>query len=409
MNIVVTKNKVDYSNNFIKVSSLKEASEVVGTIDVLVYNNSNEDSETKISLLGVLKERVNKLIYICNEKNTDVAIKMMVIGSDGKYFDDEFFLESCDELSNLISSLDEITSLASLGGVNVVSDFFNRYLKEGSTAFNSNYLTVVKEAVNDMVREYNEKNSEILLMSETATDIFSSTSSLLVSMKKERESMKSLVEKMSNSVKETPVHSSRGSSVLFYPTVNYLKEKNIIRIKDIGGFKFLISFCLGFRLYLENIRNVRPKVIIIEPVGDMFEKLYSEYKWVKITTTKTLANYYNNVVFTNCPNREVLHKLLDDDKYDTFIVVDRTVSDSNHILNCKGGSVKYAVNSESCIEKFKLPKKDCFSSIVEISGTLFTVPVFPEYPVSRSARERLYLQELSSRYEKLILSRKGSR
>lgn len=405
MNVVVSKNKVDYSGSFLKVSTLEEAKNIRGTIDVLIYNNSNESNDVKISCLGLLKDRVKKLIYICNEKNTDMAIKMMIIGSDGKYFDDEFFLESSYELDNLIESLDEVTALANLGGVNVLSDFFNRYLKNGSSDFNTNYLMVVKNAVNELMLEYNQKNLEIIQMSETATDIFSNTSALLTSMKKERENMQEILKKMSDNAKESVGVSRRpiGSSVLFYPRISYIKDKSIIRIKEIGNFRYLVSLMLGFRLYLENIKNVRPKLIVVEPVGDVIEEKYSDFPWVKTSSIKSSSNYYNDVVFTNCPTKDVLNKLLDDSNYDTFIVVDRTITDKDHIINCKGANVKYAVSGLNSVNKFKLPKKDCFCCLSEIGNTLFTVPMFPEYPTGKSARERFYMSELGSCYEKLIL------
>lgn len=408
MNIVVSKNKIDYSGSFLKVATLKEACQVRGTIDVLIYNNSNESKDDKISSLSQLKDKAKKLIYICNDKNTDMAIKMMIIGSDGKYFDDEFFLESSHELVNLIDSLDEVTALANLGGVNVLSDFFNRYLKNGSSDFNSNYLMVVKDAVNELMLEYNQKTLEAIQMSETATDIFSNTFALLTSMKKERENMQDILKKMSDNAKESVGMSRRptGSSVLFYPRINYVKDKQIIRIKEIGNFRYLVSFMLGFRLYLENIKNLRPKLIIIEPVGDLYEERYDGFPWVKTSSVKSSSNYYNDVVFTNCPNRDVLNKLLDDASYDIFIVVDRTVTDKDHILNSKGVNVKYAISGLNSISKFKLPKKDCISCLSEIKGTLFTVPMFPEYPLEKTVRERFYMSELSAEYEKLVLGTK---
>lgn len=406
MNIVVVKNKVDYSGSFLKVSTLDEACQIVGTIDVLVYNNSNESKDKKIESLGILKEKAKKLIYICNEKDTDLAVKMMIIGSEGKYFDDEFFLESGYELNNLIGSLDEVTALANLGGVNVLSDFFNRYLKNGSSDFNSNYLMVVKEAVNELMVEYNQKNLEIIQMSETATDIFSNTSALLASMKTERESLEKIVEKISSNAKEVSSQVSKrhvGSSVFFFPRIDYMKEKSILRIKEIGNTSFLISFSLGLRLYLENVKNVRPKLIVIEPVGYLYEEMYKDFAWVKSSNSKTLSNYYNDVVFTNCPSKDVLNKLLDDSKYDTFIVVDRTTSDKDHILNCKGGTVKYLVSGSGSIDRFRLPKKDCFSSVVNIPGCMFHIPLFQDYQDKKFMRERRYLSDVGVLYDKLLL------
>lgn len=400
MNIVVTNNDIDYKG-FLKVSSLKEASNTVGRIDFLVYHNSDEDYSEKINYLSEIVGKVNgKLIYIRKASEVDLAIKMVVMANQGYYFDDEFFLESSSELNNLIGGLDEVTALASLGGVNVLGDFFNRFLKNGSTNFTGNYLMVVKEAVNQLLTEYNNKNLEIIQMSETATDIFSNTSALIGSMKAEKETLQKTVEKISKSVQESTVKRS-SSTVLYYPRIDYLVPKNIIRVKDIGNCTFLHSFMLGLRLYLSTVKNLRVKLIFIEPIGDYFELRYSEYPWVTVSSLNNKSVYFNDVVFTNCPNKDVLNTLLDDTK-DVFIVVDRSLNDNKHILNSRG-TVHYAVSSASVMKKFDIPNTNYFSSLVALPNSLFTIPLFTEYPLESSARERLYLSELSSAYEKLSL------
>ena len=400
MNIVVTNNDIDYKG-FLKVSSLKEASNTVGRIDFLVYHNSDEDYSEKINYLSEIVGKVNsKLIYIRKASEVDLAIKMVVMANQGYYFDDEFFLESSSELNNLIGGLDEVTALASLGGVNVLGDFFNRILKNGCTNFTGNYLMVVKEAVNQLLTEYNNKNLEIIQMSETATDIFSNTSALIGSMKAEKETLQKTVEKISKSVQESTVKRS-SSTVLYYPRIDYLAPKNIIRVKDIGNCTFLHSFMLGLRLYLSTVKNLRVKLIFIEPIGDYFELRYSEYPWVTVSSLNNKSVYFNDVVFTNCPNKDVLNTLLDDTK-DVFIVVDRSLNDNKHILNSRG-TVHYAVSSASVMKKFDIPNTNYFSSLVALPNSLFTIPLFTEYPLESSARERLYLSELSSAYEKLSL------
>lgn len=408
MRVVVSKNKVSYGSSFVKVGSLKEVSEMIGTIDVLVYNNSRDTSEERVRLLGELKDTVGQMIYICNESDLDLAVKMIVIGSGGKYFDDEFFLESADELMNLVESVDEVTALAELGGVNVLCDFLNRYLQSGNSGnFTKGYLSIVKSAVNTLIDDYNQKNLEIVRMSETATEIFANTVALLSNMKRESASLQSIVDRMSSRADEQMVQQSyprrAGSSVMFFPRVTYLKEKTIVRIKEVGCCRYLMSFMMGFRGYLENIRNVRPKLIVITPVGQMYEKLYEDYSWVTHASIKSSVNYYKNIVFTNCPNKDVLMKLLDDNNFDIFIVVDKTVNSKDHILNSKGISVKYAVEGLSCIKKLNIPLENCFSSVTEIAGGLFTIPLYPNYPVDVGARERFYLSEMQDQYEKLLV------
>ena len=197
-----------------------------------------------------------------------------------------------------------------------------------------------------------------------------------------------------------PVGNTR-PSLLFFPQISYMKEKKIIRIKEIGNFKYLISFALGLRLYLENIRNLRPKLIVVDAVGEMLEERYSEFSWVNQYRVRDRKYFYNSVVFTNCPNKDVLFTLLDDTDYDTFIVIDRTKNSKSHILNSKG-SLFYAVGSESSIEKFKLPVKSCISNMKLFKGCLFEVGFDSDYPEGKSMRERFYLTKYNKSYSMLI-------
>ena len=161
MNIVVTTNKIDYSG-FIKVKSLKEVEAIVGTIDYLVYHKSNESKDDIVDLLSRIKDRARVLVYIRNRSKAEQAIQIIVVGSGGRYFDDEFFMESSEELNGLIKNFTTVTDIVELGGVNVLTDFFTRYLNGGSADFNKSYLSVVKEAVKGMIADYKEKDLQLL-------------------------------------------------------------------------------------------------------------------------------------------------------------------------------------------------------------------------------------------------------
>lgn len=403
MNVIVTNNLIEY-NGFMKVSTLSNAVEIVGDIGVLVYHKSNESRESKVNSLTKLKDKVGTFVYIRDKESVEQAVQMIVVGSGGKYFDDEFFLENSSELNSLVKSLDEITTIAELGGVNVLSEFFNRYLKNGSSGFNAGYLSVVKEAVSNMITEYKQKDLEVLQLSETATEIFANSANIISKVESERENLKQIVCNLEEAKKkgrfEAINNSSTMPSILFFPQVSYLKEKNIIRIKELGYCPYLTSFIMGLRLYLEHIKYVRPKVIFIYPVGKQYEEIYSDFNWVTQQTAKTMENYYSNIVCTNFPNKDVLSRLLDDTEYDTFIVVDRLKAEKSHILNCKGGAVRYAVSGETALKKNGIKPFNCFS-VKNIKGSLFKLPEFKDYPEEFDQRERLYLRTCDSEYEAL--------
>ena len=46
MNIIVTNNTIDY-DDFLKITSLKEAIDIVGSINVFVYHTSSEPEDEK--------------------------------------------------------------------------------------------------------------------------------------------------------------------------------------------------------------------------------------------------------------------------------------------------------------------------------------------------------------------------
>ena len=410
MNILVADRNLN-CNGFLRLSSLQDAADTKGSIDFLVYNRSNETSENKVMYLNALHERSGTIVYICDKDHTEEVIKMLVIGYGGKYFDDEYFL-SGDELINMMRSLGEVTQLVQIGGVSVLSDFLKRYLDTGSTSFSKMYLMSVKEAVHDLVEDYNKKNLEMIRMSESATELFTSTSEVLENMRTEHDELQKLVLKMEREIKKvsvlpevtkTSTAPTRSNSIVFFPRVAYLKERNILRIKELGSTRYLTSFVLGLRNYLENIKNVRPKLIIIEPISFFYEEYYSEFNWINQNNTKNRKLFYNNVVFTNCPTKEVLTTLLDDTEYDTFIVVDRLKEEKEHILNSKGKRY-YAIGSPGILEKFKIPPRDSFTSIENLEGVLFQIKSDSDYPTEKVFRERYYLNNYGYAYDLLYNS-----
>lgn len=402
MNIIVTSNSITY-DDFLKVSNLKEANDIVGSINVFVYHKSSESVDDKVRYLSCLKDKVRTLIYVRNKEKVEQAVRMIITGSGGRYVDDEFFLENSSELQNLVNDMGTVTSLVEIGGTRVLGDFLNRYLSDGNQNMSRGYLAIVKDAVGDIVREYKKKDQELIQLSETATELFSHTSQIIDNIREEETALKEALEEVQKAKDAIISDVSRtsakpSSSVFFFPLVTYMKDKDIIRIKSIGFVPYLVSFAMGMRIYLENIVNVRPKLIVIVPVGYIYEKKYEDYPFICNRNQKDGKNYYNDIVFVNYPNKDVLVKLLEDSDYDTFIILDLTKNDKAHILNSRG-SVKYAVSSEGTISRFNLKASSCISSLGSIKNTIFNIPTIENYPKDKSKRERLYLSQCQDLYK----------
>ena len=410
MIVIVSSKDLDLVEDYdiLVVGSLLEATKVVGTISNLIYHESKENTNDFAANLSVLKEKgVGALWYVHDESTKDDLVEMAIIGNGGTYISDEFFLEDVELIKSLVSSKDEAGQLATLGGTGVLNDFLTRYLVEGNDSpIPTNYLKVVNNAVNQINEGYLEKSKQLVVLSEKATEVIEETSLGLRNIEDERKNLAKLLKDIQSSVEETPPQVGRGSSVTFFPRVSFRKEKDIIRVKDIGRTPYLLSFMLGLQVFCERVLNRRPRLIVLEPVGKVYEDMYSKYTWITSSNQRDSARYMQSVIFTNYPTQGVLLKLLEDITYDTCIVLDRTANSNEHLLNCRATrSVHYALSSPSLVDRLGLkklsPKFKFFNSVVEEPSAEFTIPAL-DYPKHRFERENLYLSSCIEMYKLLV-------
>ena len=410
MIIVVSNKELSLGSNsdVLVVESLLDASKVMGNISALVYHSSDESTNEFAASLATIKEKgLGSLWYISSQENKDPLVEMSVIGSGGYYIEDEFFLESTDILKSLVSGGGS-RELMQIDGVGVLKDFADRYLQGGNDQIPKGYLQVLNSAVSQISDAYKQKSDQLIILSEKATSVIEDSSLGLQEQEKERKKLAGIIKEFEDSISQFNAP-TRASNVTFFPIVSYPKEKDIVRIKDLGRIPYLFSFVFGFYNYCEKVLNKRPKLIVIEPVGSNFEVHYKDFNWVTSTNYTDMSKYVNPVSFTNYPTTSVLTNFLNDSSRDLFIVVDRTTTSPNHILNTrKTRSVHFAVTGESMIESLKLrnkhPRLKFFTSNREIDGSEFSIPQL-DYPKPPFERENLYLSRCGGMYN--ILVRKG--
>lgn len=404
MNIIVNANK--QYNGWTSLGKLQDIAVVVGDIQYLVYHKSPESVEDCIKYLTIATQAHPEMtmIYVRNRQDTVQPIRILVEGSGGKYLDDEFFIEDSAQLDQLVANLKEVTSLAEMSGVNVIGDFIHRYTSTSGKGISSAYLQVVKSAAEEMATAYRDKSLEVLKLCESASDLFKGSVELISNIQEEQSKLEGMVADLRGKVKSDEIVANIpiAPQVGYFPRVTYLKNRvSIIRIKDIGRSPYLTSFAMGFRNYLQDVCKVRPKLVIIEPLGEVLPTLYKDYSWVTQQTKNDISSYSGNVVFTNYPLKDVMEKLLSDPNYDTVIVLDRLTISGIHLLNCQGREPFYCVKGNSSVNALKLNIRNCFSVVSEVSGSLFTIPMFTEYPVDAVLRERKYMSECETFYKML--------
>ena len=164
MNVLVSDTSKKYEN-WVVVRTLLDVVKLRGTVENLVFHKSSETVDDKIKYLtSISKKYVScKIVYVCESSKADKAIRMLVTGGlDGKYIDDEFYLEDDNELDNLLSDLPMIVESSELASSNVLQDFFNRYMANGDVPISKGYLRAVKQAAVEMTESYHAKSLELI-------------------------------------------------------------------------------------------------------------------------------------------------------------------------------------------------------------------------------------------------------
>lgn len=406
-NVIVDAKNRDL-DGFIQVNRIEDVSSIKGSIDYLIIGpvKSSQKYLTEITKLFDTPSRPKNLVYIADNENVDSKLKTFVMGLKGYYFDDEFFLEDSNELSNLLNSKEEVNSLVSLPGEEILKDFkkkFDRGEVENSTP---QYLQVVSSALSSIVKEYSRKQNEVMQISQETIEIFKDINKVSESTNQElnelQEQLDSVMKQVENSSFGgiTSFDYNMEKNVTFFPRVAVREgSKRVLKIKDIGHTKYLTSFLLGFVKYLYEVAYLKPKLVFIEDVNEASVEIYKNYTYITKDNFQRGELFSNReVLFVNHPTINVMNLLLAEDTKDIFIIVDRTSFYKNHLL--KGNGVFVSANSINVLRELKVPKDltissskgDVFMKLFEIEG----------YSDDITMRERQYLDKYRDSYEKLL-------
>lgn len=403
MNIIVTSGR--RYDGWTVVDKLQDLYVMVGEIDFLVYHKSLESAEDCVKHLTMLMQAHPEtvVLYVRNKEDMVQAVRILVEGSGGRYIDDEFFLEDESQLGQLTSQWQGMVALTEMSGVNVIGDFIRRYMQTGGKGITPGYLQVVKNAAEGMAIAYKDKSLEVLKLCESASDLFKGSVELVENLQEAQGDLERVVSELKGKLKNGDMVSISvpvAPQVGYFPRVSYMKSRvSIVRVKDLGRTPYLTSFMLGFRNYLQFVKKVRPKLVILEPLGETLPRVYKNYHWITQQTKNNMASYSGDVVFTNCPLKDVMDRLLSDPNYDTVVVLDRLMITHQHLLNCAGEEPLYCVKGESFVKEFRLNIKRCFSVVHSVKGCMFTLPFFEDYPSEADMRERKYLSECGAYYD----------
>lgn len=404
MKVIISK-KDPHFNGYIHLKRLEDLKEVKGNIEYLILGNlESVDTGVLASLTSFcMANKPENLIYISSKDNTNLNLKTCIIGLGGKYYDEDFFLENQNDLETLLEDKEEINTLMTLPGEGILRDFKKRFEEGRLNNPTPQYLKVVFNALGDVTEEYSNKKNEIEAISQETISIFKDISKITEASSKELDSLKeqlnSLIEKVESNEYSQPAQVSY-QGVVYFPRIQAREgTKKILKIKDVGGTRYLFSFLLGFVKFMYEVKYLKPKLIFIDHVSELNNILYKDYTFItKDSYQRTDLFNKKNIIFTSHPTINVMNLLLSEDVKDIFIVVDRTSTFKEHLL--KGGEVLFAANSSNVLGKLGIRKEDRISK--EGTGSFIELKEIEGYSDDVVMRERQYLNKFKEEYEKLL-------
>lgn len=417
MKVIWTSKNVR-NDSYITTPTSKDISMMLGNkIDLLVFSDSDEPIDTVSRVL--LSSSVVSIVYI-NEKPLP-EISTIVLGKGGRVIQDEFFLENLELIDTLESDAigSELDLFDDIGDLNVIKNF-QEQIQNGNSDFSKKYLELVVNSSEQLARGIYEVTEQKRQLLEAGVMIMEKLQHQFnrLSMLREEEK-EALLKKLETNISKskygmTTVPSTQG--IFTFPEVVYKKQSKGIVIKEVGNVPYLTSFLMGLVDYVARVEFKKVRLTVILPPGDSFETLYTNVndktrKFINFSNENQTPNYSKNVTvaFTNYPTQTVMDRLVTSD-FNLNIILDRRTSSSKPYYRKSDRfplNTFYAVQSESVFEAFKpttpgMRKNNSFSSIQEVAGTLFTIPMFDDYARGRNHRIETYRQACKSFYDKLL-------
>lgn len=416
MKIIWSSDKLEHKG-YICVPTLAQLTPMLAQpLEELVYHKS-EDSIEDISRV-LLNTKIAKLYYINDTPNEDMTA--LVIGKGGKVIDDEFYLLNPELMETVESDStgSELALMDDIGDMSIIRGFQDR-IKSGDTNYSKKYMELVVSSAGQLTKDIREANVKRRQTAEAGVRVLGKVARQLEGInaahQKERIKILAQIDSIAAPVVEHSM-SATNQSVFVFPEQKYRKTVKGIVVKEIGNVPYLTSFMMGLLDYAIRKQHKRARLTIILPPGENYEYMYPSahevgQTFVNYTNETQSINYSKNitVAFTNYPTVTVMNKLVTRNPNLNIILDRRQSSPKPFYLPSEKFPLEtfYAVQSASMFQAFKgsgntMKPSNSFSSIQELMGTMFTIPMFESYSKNKQQRIVTYEQECSEFYKRLI-------
>lgn len=402
MNVIVSASVKDTFTQFMVVRSFVELksslSKIGGNIDTLIIHQFPESEfDAGVFISDLRNMGVKNFIYINSDAST--TIRMVVSGVNGKYFEDEFYLDDEEELLALLEDIEveESTEVAA-PALSIINDFVQSFVKGEERISAPLYLERVNTAIGELENYTKQTELKIYEMGTSATQVFERASAIIRKMDDNSRIIKQQLKELEESQSNAPSHNSFGNNVLSFPTVRYTGNLKILVIRELSPCRYLTTFALGYLHHVHYELNKRAKLVFIHQKGAGVAKKYNDFTMITQESMNMSSLYDNEIIATNAPKKEVMRELWSRTA-EVIICVDRLYG-SMDIVSGRVNTV-YAVSGSSDLNRFKVKPEDCIFSVTEYPNQMFCIPTIKNFPRDSDAKYASYSQIMEDGYKVL--------
>lgn len=410
--IISTSLNEDDFRNFHVVSSFEEFLKVADNFNlprtnVIIHSCKEDDFGAGKAIAELNKKGVKRFIGI--NKDISATMQMLITGTRGSSFKDEFYLEDEEELTALIEELDEYEQekekeLPAAHSIDILKDFIEKFVNNDEKLKAPIYLDTVNQAVTTL-EEVNAKQAlKLTSMGESAVSVFERVSCTFKQMDENRKILEKQLDELSNA-NSTVSRPILGNSIYSFTSYKHMGSTRVLLVKEYSPCRYLTTFMLAYCNHVHYSLNKRVKLVFVHQKAENISSLYRGIgdSCASITQeTSGIATLYDSeIVATNSPKREVMRDLLGK-AVDLVIVVDRLYG-SNDIVSGRSITKLNAVSGNSDIARYKLDASNTiFSVTAGKNGVEFAhLPIIKNFATEEDGKYAMCEQAYAKAFSKI--------
>ena len=377
------------------------------TIDTLIFHSTSDEDMKVLYNLGAIRNMVSKVIYINRQINP--LYYCIFTGLNADIYDSETYLEDMELVNFLVGSYKEtgLTMKSADDSLEVLAKSIAAISSapiEGLQKMltNAYWTKSLTTAVSNLDRDISIVSKINIDVVEMMTETMKLIKDLEANNEKtdsELESLRATIRKMQEDI-DTRVRTDEPSALYKFPQYNVPVNVNkVLYFKSYGHCRYLNSFVLAYRHYLEMMQNQKSRVLFIVPKLALQMKKFNGVGARLAQETISLIDYNTNVYVTYEPRKQVLDAFFSQQGVINFLVVDLTFGDS--LL--RGHMVKefYGVGSLSEMEFFKLEPTRTILPIVAKQNNILLKHISAYSRANESGRRNLYFSDNKDAFERV--------